>query len=471
MSFIELLRRNRRWFLLAALAGIALRLMFILYFRVVAGDSLVYASIAQTWMKYGIYGQGLPQGIRPTLIRLPGYPAFLVFVFSLFGQQNFVAAMLVQVAIDLATCALISALALELIGERTAKVAFLLAALCPFTANFTAIPITETLATFCAAAALYCAVRGLQSLEQGTLASRCWIGAGLSVGAGMLIRPDGGILVAAVLLPLIVVFVRSRARATVGLASCVFLLASFAPLVPWTIRNWRTFHVFQPLAPRHANDPGEFVALGYLHWTKTWIADYVSVSEISWNLGSQPLDAELLPERAFDSDSEREKVTELFEQLKTHPIDPEIDEQLERLAEQRIARAPMRYYVLLPAMRAASMWLRPRVEFLGLDLRWWEIEDDPKECAIDIAYGALALALLLTALVGLLRWPSLGASAWLLIGFVVLRTAFLATIENPEPRYVIECFPVVLFYAGAALAGFKKLFKDEHRALVDARCR
>jgi 4-amino-4-deoxy-L-arabinose transferase-like glycosyltransferase len=452
MSFIELLRRNRRWFLIAALAGVALRLMFIVYFRVVAGDSLVYAQIAQIWVKFGVYGQGLPQGIRPTMIRLPGYPVFLAVIFALFGQQNFVAVMLLQVAIDLATCAFVSALALELVGERAAKVAFLIAALCPFTANFVAIPITETLAIFWVAVALYFAVRGLRCLEQGASATRWWIGAGLAVGAGMLLRPDGGILVAAVLLALAVMLIRSRTRVTVVLSACVFLAVSFAPLVPWTVRNWRTFHVLQPLAPRHANDPGEFVPLGYLHWTKTWIADYVSVYEISWNLGSEPLDATLLPTRAFDSEAERDKVSELFDQLKNHPIDPTIDAQFENLAQQRIARAPLRYYVWLPAMRATSMWLRPRTEFLGLEIRWWQIEDDPKECWIDIAYGALNLALIVAALVGVWRWRSLGTSAWLLIGFVVLRTAFLSTIENPEPRYVIECFPVVLFYAGAAFA-------------------
>ncbi|HEX8925676.1 MAG TPA: glycosyltransferase family 39 protein [Terriglobales bacterium] len=465
MSFIELLKRNRRWFLLAALAGLALRLMFILYFRVVDGDPLVYANIAQTWMKHGIYGQTLPQGIRPTMIRLPGYPAFLVVIFSLFGQQNFVAVMLVQVVIDLATCALVSALALELMGERAAKAAFLIAALCPFTANFTAIPITETWAIFCAAAVLYCAVRGLRSLEQESVAKRWWITAGLASGAGMLMRPDGGILVAAVLLALLVVLVHSRARVAVVLSACVFLLASFAPLVPWTVRNWRTFHVFQPLAPRHANDPGEFVALGYIHWTKTWIADYVSVSEISWNLGTEPLDVNLLPARAFDSESQREQVTDLFELLKSHPIDPALDAQFEHLAQQRIAHVPLRYYVWLPAMRVASMWLRPRVEFLGLDLRWWEVEDDPKECCIDIAYGALNLALLIAAVAGFWKWRSLGASAWLLVGFVVLRTAFLATIENPEPRYVIECFPVVLLYAGAAFASSKNLSGSKRAAV------
>jgi hypothetical protein len=39
--------------------------------------------------------------------------------------------------------------------------------------------------------------------------------------------------------------------------------------------------------------------------------------------------------------------------------------------------------------------------------------------------------------------PALGV----LILFVVLRTAFLTTIETPEPRYVLMCFPVVLALA------------------------
>jgi hypothetical protein len=38
------------------------------------------------------------------------------------------------------------------------------------------------------------------------------------------------------------------------------------------------------------------------------------------------------------------------------------------------------------------------------------------------------------------------------IGFVLLRSVFLSSLENPEPRYVLECFPVVLALAGAAFA-------------------
>jgi len=31
----------------------------------------------------------------------------------------------------------------------------------------------------------------------------------------------------------------------------------------------------------------------------------------------------------------------------------------------------------------------------------------------------------------------------LLILFIVVRTAFLTTLETPEPRYVLVCFPIL----------------------------
>jgi hypothetical protein len=33
---------------------------------------------------------------------------------------------------------------------------------------------------------------------------------------------------------------------------------------------------------------------------------------------------------------------------------------------------------------------------------------------------------------------------------------FLASISNPEPRYTLECYPVVFVFAGAAMALVKR---------------
>jgi hypothetical protein len=44
-----------------------------------------------------------------------------------------------------------------------------------------------------------------------------------------------------------------------------------------------------------------------------------------------------------------------------------------------------------------------------------------------------------------------------LVGFLLLRTAFLGTLENPEPRYTLECYPVVILCAAAYLANTTEL--------------
>ena len=63
----------------------------------------------------------------------------------------------------------------------------------------------------------------------------------------------------------------------------------------------------------------------------------------------------------------------------TTDITPELDARFERLAEERIATHPMRYYVWLPLGRVADMWLRPRVENLPIDLDWWVYENHPAQ--------------------------------------------------------------------------------------------
>jgi len=51
------------------------------------------------------------------------------------------------------------------------------------------------------------------------------------------------------------------------------------------------------------------------------------------------------------------------------------------------------------------------------------------------------------ALIGAARKRA--AYAGLFVLWIALRCAFLATLENPEPRYTLECFPVVCVFAGA----------------------
>src|SRR5258708_38892384 len=71
-----------RLLFLVMLFAVLLRLWFFVRFQELEPDSIIYGDIAKNWLLHGVYGM-TPQGVlTPTLIRLPGYPAFLAVIFS-----------------------------------------------------------------------------------------------------------------------------------------------------------------------------------------------------------------------------------------------------------------------------------------------------------------------------------------------------------------------------------------------------
>jgi 4-amino-4-deoxy-L-arabinose transferase-like glycosyltransferase len=468
----DLRRKKARFFVAASVAALGLRWLWVAYFPGVVDDSRLYANIAENWLLHGIYGVTNSGVIMPTLSRLPGYPAFLAAVFALFGDENYRAVLLAQVLFDLATCFLIADLARRLVGGRAAQAAFLLAALCPFLANYAAAALTETLEILFTALALDLAFCGLGVGEPGASAapprphtspvwpsllwpSLVWLGCGLAVGAAILLRPDGGILLAAIGGYLLWLLVRSlrtgrgAAPRAILWAGILVAVGATAPLVPWTLRNLHTLHRFEPLAPRYANDSDELVTNGFNRWVKTWTADYVSVQEIYWNVPGTDIDLTRLPRRAFDSEQQRQRTSELFADYnRDHDMTPELDARFAALAAERVQAAPIRYYVWLPAMRIADMWLRPRTELFPSDPRWWEFNDDGRWLAVSLGFGLLNLVYVALAAAGLVRVREFFGIG-LLVLFLLLRSAFLGSLENPEPRYTLECYPAVIVLASA----------------------
>jgi len=451
------IRERRGYFLLLTLAAFALRLFFYFKFSHIAGDSLIYGDIAKNWLDHGIFGLTHSDGVRPTLIRLPGYPAFLAACFLLFGKEHYNAVLLVQIVVDVITCFFIADLARRTVSARAARMAFLLAALCPFTANYTVAPLAETLSVFFVAVALDAAAAGLSSLDQGRAAWTAWAWCGVAFACGILLRPDGGILLIALGLYLAWrTWHRPVERRQTLWAGVLVLALSLAPLVPWSIRNWRDFHRFQPLVPQSASDPGEFVPDGFDQWVKTWSADYVSTEEVYWQVPGDKLDIDALPSRAFDAPQQREQ-TETIANLydKVLVVNPELNDRFKQLAQERIRHAPLRYYVRLPILRSLDMWLRPRTEMLPLNSRWWELANDTQSFIIATAWGLLNLLFILAAIMGVIRGPRPRYLGPMLL-FVLLRSAFLGTLANPEPRYTLECYPVVLLLGGAWISAAKE---------------
>jgi 4-amino-4-deoxy-L-arabinose transferase-like glycosyltransferase len=441
----QFIRQNLSFILVFMAAALTLRLIFLVYFPAIVNDSFVYGDIAKNWLQHGIFGLSGPD-VSPTYIRLPGYPAFLAFIFAIFGMEHYRAVLVTQIFVDLGTCLLCADIALRLFGARAAKVAFALAALCPFLANYSAAALSETWEIFFTVLFLDFALRGFRDSRLLT-----WAGCGAACAGAILLRPDGGMLLMAIGIYWLWSCARGRYTfKSVLKAALVAGAVALLPLVPWTVRNWQVFHRFQPLAPRYANEPDEFVPMGFNRWVKTWMADYASVEEVYWAVPGSEIDFKTLPDRAFDSPQQRQETADLIRDYNAvQNVTPELDQRFEAIAAQRIRAHPAGYYAELPALRIADMWLRPRTANLPSDSRWWEFNDEPKWSALAVAFGVINLFYIAGAAVGWLRFrqtPLLG----FLLTFVILRSAFLGTLENPEPRYTLEMYPVVIALAGAA---------------------
>jgi 4-amino-4-deoxy-L-arabinose transferase-like glycosyltransferase len=438
----------------ALAAGLALRLWFLIHAARIDGDTLLYGNIARNWMQQGVYSFTPSPGVPvPTLIRLPGYPLFLMLCFRLFGVEHYTAVLYVQCVIDLLTCLLLAALAGRLFGRRSAMVALVLSALCPFMAAYTAAPLTEVLTLFCITLTFYSVVRW----RDAAFGFNRWLWlTAFAMSYSVLLRPEQGLL-AATVVPAMFWMARrqtnpNRPILKVFLPIAVAAFCVVLPLSPWAVRNWRTFHVVQVLAPRYATDPGEMVSLGFQRWYRTWAIDFASTEEVYWNYDSAPIWIGDLPSRAFDSDSQYAQTQAILDEYnRDYNATRALDARFQALAEQRIHNDPIRYYLALPVARLLNMAFRPRAEMLEVPLEWWRWSQHQQTTLLAGELAALNFGYFLLGGIGLWLWRQAGWGenlplVWAMLGFVILRCLLLLTLDNSEPRYTLEFFPLLILW-------------------------
>jgi 4-amino-4-deoxy-L-arabinose transferase-like glycosyltransferase len=445
----------------ALLAGLALRLFFIWRFPFYSNDTAYYEELARNWLYHGIYGFYSHGQLLPSDARGPGYPAFLSAIYFLAGTGR-QAVMLAQAFVDLATCVLAAGIAARLAGgssesdrSRVAIAALWLTALCPFTANYAAVPLTEVLATFFTTLALliFLSPAGLEVDRIATdrdaiRAAKIWLAGGLVVGLGTLVRPETPLLLVAVLIALWIRYRRPANWKKLTLATLWMIAGLLLPLAPWAARNALSVGRVQFLAPRYAETYGDVLPTGFFAWTKTWMFRFRDAYLFTWMLPAQRIDVKNLPPYAVDSPEELSRVASLLDQYnRKRGMTRSLDLQFAELARERSRRHPIRTYVWVPIERSASMWLTPRTTLLPFSGRFWPLAEsyhyNPAE--FEVTFGFALLDIFYVALFLAAAWSfRTNPGVLLIVVFIVVRTAFLTQLQTCEPRYVLVCFPALL---------------------------
>jgi len=352
-----------------------------------------------------------------------------------------------------------------------------------------------------------------------------WTAAGLIAGIAVTFRPDSGLFELGLGLTMIAVMfsdlhknsLKARILETF-LKGTVFSVAFIAVLVPWTIRNEQLFGIFEPLAPAHAEAPGEFVPRGYLMWVRTWIDDERYIDPVIWSVESKQITVDEMPPYAFDSDEEKQQVAELYDQYnhsdpdqQAQPddasnddddssdsndvdpadasptednaddenaeldlkISPEVDAGFQAIAEQRIARRPIHYYVELPIERSVSMWFDTHSAYYPFNGELFpakELDPETYQSLLLPLFAALMWAYTLGSAAGsffMLKDRNKLPKVWLAMAvFLSLpRIIFFGTLENPEPRYLVELFLFASIVCGIFVSRFRFQLRDGYLSL------
>src|SRR5712692_5624570 len=431
----------------ALLAGLGLRLFFVWHFPFYSGDTPYYEELARNWLYHGVYGFYSHGQLFQPDARAPGYPAFLAGLHLLAGTAR-QAVMLAQAFLDLATCVLAAGIANRLAAgasdatrSRVATAALWLTALCPFTANYAAVPLTEILAIFFTTLALliFLSPDGMTldciaSNRDLFRAVKNWFAGGLVVGLGTLVRPETPLLLGAILLVLWLRHLRPANWKRLTVATLWMIVGMLLPLAPWAARNSVRLGRVQFLAPRYAETYGDVLPTGFYAWTKTWMFRFRDAYLFTWKLPAQPIDVKNVPSYAVDSPEELARVASLLDRYnRGQGMTRSLDLEFAELARDRANRHPIRTYVWIPIERAAAMWFTPRITLLPYSGRLWPLAEsyrsNPTDFEVTLGLTLLNVLYVVMSLAAAWFWRA-NPGVLLIVAFIVVRTAFLTQLQT-----------------------------------------
>lgn len=435
MSFREFLSSCQTPVLIILLLALGLRVALAVSFPISAVDETRYTVSAVNVLAGHGFSAAVGEPYLPTEHTVPLYPLFIAAVYAIFGEHT-LAVRIAQSLIDLITCLLVAFLSFNLAPPSLKKPAAIFSlviygCLSWFTMNWTRYVLTETLALFFTTLAV---ALGMVALKRGRW---WWLVAGATCGLALLTRADSVLLVLAFVLFLSLQIARRAARAN-AVNLILFCLAIPVILAPWIARNYIAFEKFQPLASEYGFAGDGYMPTGYLRWIRTWMTDetYFRAFNPAFVPGDRSFNPNELPDTVFNSTQEREQVLQLFSEYdRLGHFTPDLNDKFRTIADDRIKRAPLRFFIWLPISRIASVWLTG----FATHNRFHRV--------LRILF---VLPILIGGVLGLALWARNQPLTELLFLVMLTRTVFLGYHYAPESRYIVEAYPMMIAACGVA---------------------
>jgi len=306
--------------------SLILRFCFVfLYPGSVEKDAAQYDAIG--WNLVQGEGFSIEPGV-PTVLRGPTYPAFLAFIYSIFGH-SYLAVFIVQALLSTLTCFMIYLFGKAIVNQKVGLLAALVTGIYP--ANVLTVPwiMIETLFTFLLVITIMILTKAVENKK-----SLSYLSVGAMLGLLSLCKPT--VLLYPVFL-LIIIWMLYENRVQCLRHFIVMLVAFLLVLAPWLIRNQIVSHNFVPMT----TNGGRVL----------WGGNYPLVDGSNW----WPVtDMERLEKMRMEGKEVGRRLLE--ERQITDPI--EIDEMFRREAIKNILKNPLGFLKLCLS-KVGIFWLSP----------------------------------------------------------------------------------------------------------------
>ena len=354
---------------------------------------------------------------QSTAWRPPGYPAFLALIYRLTGP-SVVAATIVQSFVGALTVLMLILFASTLLNHIETVIAGVIAAAYPGFVWLPRLLLSENLSLLLTLTTLWAVAMYLKSPRVKWLVLFGAIG-----GLNTLVR--GGNLVLPIMLGagLLIIAVRRKSDEWKRLSSGLLLaLAAFVVLVtPWTIRNYRVFHRFVPIATQGG------LTLYASYWPP------VKNGKFIW--GNLPGTED---PNISAANSLRDEVA--------------ASKYLQHTTVERLRKQPTYFFRIIPSKMISLL--------VPLD---WEVLSHPIGTGRKVNWGYILIAI--PALFGfILLWRSPRKNQWLLWvipGLVLVQTI----VFYGSPRFRLPAEPIAILCASVGLARAWGFLKNRHGLL------